>query len=129
VTFNNNGNLKQIQENAFGFLKNSTDRSSQMNEIQIHDGGLKTVPHKLLPWDKLVQISILGNPANCDARMDWLFRNPDYKIDKTPTNRYYDRAWCKFLIYATNFFYNFRRTMQARQNVNSVIFYRLIQHF
>jgi hypothetical protein len=67
-----------------------------MKVIEIHDGGLKTVPKKLLPWDKLNKISILGNPANCDPDMDWLFRNKDYHIDKRPTHRYDDPAWCKF---------------------------------
>jgi Leucine-rich repeat (LRR) protein len=95
-SLNDNENLKQINENAFGFLKNSVDRPQNINRIEIHDGGLKTVPHKLLPWDK-IQISILGNPANCDARMDWLFRNKAYDIDMSPTLRYYDSTWCKYL--------------------------------
>jgi hypothetical protein len=84
----------EINENAFGFLKDSVDKTKSIETIDIHDGGLKTVPHKLLPWDK-IRISILGNPANCDERMDWLFRNPNYNLDQNPTARYHDHAWCK----------------------------------
>jgi hypothetical protein len=86
--------LNQINENAFGFLKQSTDKTANISRIEIHDSELKTVPLKLLPWENMT-ISILGNPANCDARMDWLFRNKNYKIDTKPTPRYYDRKWCK----------------------------------
>lgn len=96
-SLNNNNNLKQINENAFGFSKNATDRTFNIGKILIHDGGLKTVPFKLLPWEKM-RISILGNPANCDSRMDWLFRNEKYNIDTKPSPRYYDRSWCKFLV-------------------------------
>jgi hypothetical protein len=88
--------MKQIDENAFGFAKNSADRPKDITRIEIHDGGLQTVPKKLLPWEKLKMISILGNPANCDSDMDWLFRNKNYHIDKSPTPRYRDPAWCKF---------------------------------
>jgi hypothetical protein len=93
---NNNEGLKQINENAFGFAKNSTDRAINMVEIEIQDGGLKTVPEKLLPWKKLKGISIRGNPANCVASMDWLFLNKSYYIIDRRTDRYRDRAWCKF---------------------------------
>jgi hypothetical protein len=97
---NNNGNLNQIHENAFGFLKNSVDRTNRITIIEIHDGGLKTVPQKLLPWERLF-ISILGNPANCDARMDWLFRNKNYDVDTYPTKRYFDKKWCKLYFLGT----------------------------
>lgn len=63
MTLNNNNNLKQIHENAFGFSKDSVDKAKSIGTIQIHDGGLKTIPFKLLPWDS-IKISILGNPAN-----------------------------------------------------------------
>lgn len=95
VYLNNNDDLKQINENAFGFAKNSVDRTLELNLLQVHDGGLKIVPKKLFPWDK-IHISILGNPANCDSNMDWLFRNKDYHIDQNPTPRYFDKKWCKF---------------------------------
>jgi hypothetical protein len=114
-SLNGNDNLKQINENAFGFLKNSVDKTSQISEIQIHDGGLKTIPPKLLPWEK-IRISILGNPANCDPRMDWLFRNDKYNLDKHPTARYYDPNWCKCLL-AVKTLLIFRQTMSTRRCV------------
>jgi hypothetical protein len=93
-SLNDNENLKQINENAFGILKNSIDKANNITMIQIHDGGLKTVPMKLLQWDK-IRISILGNPANCDASSDWLFYNTSLNLDTSPTARYYDPSWCK----------------------------------
>lgn len=89
--------MKQIHENAFGFSKNSVDKTHLIKEIDIHDGGLKTVPVKLMPWSQ-IRTSILGNPANCDPKMDWLFRSEKYDVDLNPTGRYYnDPAWCKLL--------------------------------
>jgi hypothetical protein len=88
--------MLQINENAFGFSKKSSGQTSNIAQINIHDGELKTVPLKLLPWDK-IRISILGNPANCDSKMDWLFRNKNYDLDQTATPRYYDIGWCEYL--------------------------------
>jgi hypothetical protein len=83
---NQNDNLIQINENTFGFSKDSIDKTNNITSIEIHNGGLKTVPFKLLPWNK-IRISILGNPVNCDPRMDWLFRNEAYDLDRKPTSR------------------------------------------
>jgi hypothetical protein len=98
--------MEQINENAFGFATNLADRAINMTQIHIQDGGLKTVFKKLLPWDNMY-IDILGNPANCDPSMDWLFRNKNYNLNKQPTYRYYDRAWCECLTVNMLFLLNF----------------------
>lgn len=66
--------------------------------IEITDGGLESIPRKLLPWDN-IKIKIITNPANCDTNMDWLFRNRKYDIntDKDDINNRNLGEWCKCL--------------------------------
>lgn len=91
-----NYNLKEIHENAFGFLNNSDDRTETISMIEISYGGLESIPKKLLPWDS-IKISIIANPVNCGRNADWLFRNKKYQIDTDGVNNEFLREWCKSL--------------------------------
>lgn len=92
-----NVKLTTIHENTFGFKDNVEEQTRKMSEIIIHDGQLTSIPKRLLPWDHLSLISILGNPVNCDPQYNWLLQDKNLKLDNTSTPRYNDYNWCKCL--------------------------------
>lgn len=82
------------------------------------------MPFKLLPWN-MIGISILGNPANCNTRMDWLFRNDEYALDSTPTPRYYNRTWCKQLFKSRFFLFLGEQCKHDRMYVLTLFTYKV----
>jgi hypothetical protein len=76
--FIGNSNLKIINDNAFGYANNSSNKTKKLKSIMIYNSAIETLGRNLLPWKKLELIDIRYTPANCNPAVNLNFYNLSY---------------------------------------------------
>ena len=66
----NNPKLTIISKHAF--YKSIEIEPYDVHHLDISQNSLKSIPEDLLPWSKIKELNLSGNPWKCDCAMSWL---------------------------------------------------------
>ncbi|KAI6177036.1 hypothetical protein M3Y97_00863600 [Aphelenchoides bicaudatus] len=67
IDIGGNKQMNKIDENAFGFAKDSADKTAKIAEFLADGCNLTSLPRHLLPWENLNKTVLGNNPWDCES--------------------------------------------------------------
>jgi hypothetical protein len=83
VDLSGSASLVLIDENAFGYAKNSKGKAP-IEVANFEDCAVSKWVENLLPWEKMNGTFLAGNPLDCGKGLDWLKNNDKIHLYTSP---------------------------------------------